>query len=280
MLRWLPDAARLTGYPVLLVPGWEDRGHGGMRAAEVVMGHHTATAATATGDYPSLRVVRDGRADLPGPLAHLGLARSGAVLVIASGLCYHAGVSAYGEFTDLNDEAIGIEAESPGDGTWTAAQLDCYPRLVAALLHYMRRGPERYCSHRTAALPKGRKPDPKGISDDWMQGRAGLYLSNVASISRHYTPTPPAQTPNTANAAPAASPTPIGAPDMIVTYTPEGSTDWRQNHVAILVGPRVVDITTDEPARDGVQANIDAGTVIPVPLNQASWTQLTRAPGA
>lgn len=172
---WLVDAARTavagTGKSVIVQPGWESRGHGGLRLLEVVVGHHTATPESAPGDYPSLNVVTYGRSDLPGPLAQLGLGRSGNIYVIAAGLAYHAGASAYAGYYDLNDESIGIEAEDSGDGVWTDAQLFMYPRLVGALLHYMRRGKDRYCSHRTCATPAGRKPDPAGISDDWMRSQ-------------------------------------------------------------------------------------------------------------
>jgi hypothetical protein len=183
---WLPDAARSAGLPVVLVPGWASRGHGGMRVVEGVVGHHTATSDAAKGDYPSLNVVTNGRAGLAGPLCNLGLGRNGTVYVVAAGCAYHAGASRWAGFTDLNDEFLGIEAEDNGDGKWTAQQLDAYPRLVAGLLRYMRRGADRYISHRGCALPTGRKPDPAGIADDWMRQRAGALLAGP-------TPAPPTE---------------------------------------------------------------------------------------
>jgi hypothetical protein len=180
-IPWLVDAARMavagTGAQVIVAPGLMTRGHGGLRVVEIVVGHHTGTPDSAAGDYPSLRIVRDGRADLAGPLSNYGLGRSGNVYVIAAGLCYHAGASAFAGYTDLNDEAIGIEAESAGGGRWTDAQLLIYPRLVGACLLYMRRGTSRYASHRTVARPAGRKPDPTGISDDWMRQHAAAFLA-------------------------------------------------------------------------------------------------------
>lgn len=174
---FLADAARSTGYPVVEVAGWGNRGHGPMRAIEGVMGHHTATPESVVGDYPSLRIVRDGRAGLSGPLCNLGLGRSGTIYVVAGGTAYHAGVSRFGGFTDLNDEFLGIEAEDSGDGVWTDAMRDCYPKLVAALLRYINRGVDRYCSHRTAAYPPGRKPDPANLSDAWMREQAARWLN-------------------------------------------------------------------------------------------------------
>jgi hypothetical protein len=169
---WLADAARSTGYRVVEIPGWQSRGHGGMRAVEGVVGHHTATSQAAPGDYPSLGIVTNGRSDLAGPLANLGLGRDGTIYVIAAGLCYHAGASRWAGFTDLNDEFLGIEAESAGTGVWTDAQRDCYPKLVGALLRYMNRGIDRYAGHKDVCVPIGRKIDPVGIDTAWLRSRA------------------------------------------------------------------------------------------------------------
>jgi hypothetical protein len=174
---WLADAARATGYRVVEVPDWRSRGHGPMRRVEGVVGHHTATSASAGGDYPSLGIVTNGRSDLPGPLCNLGLGRAGTIYVVAAGTAWHAGGSRWTGFTDLNDEFLGIEAESPGRGEWTSAQRDCYPRLVGALLRYMSRGAERYGGHKDVCLPPGRKIDPVGIDTAWMQTTARPYIA-------------------------------------------------------------------------------------------------------
>ena len=193
---WLVDAARSTGYPVVEVPGWQTRGHGGMRVVEGVVGHHTATADSAPGDYPSLDIVTHGRADLAGPLCNLGLGRSGTVYVVAAGCAYHAGASRWLGFLDVNDEFLGIEAESAGAGGWTPAQLDAYPKLVAALLRYMSRGVERYAGHKDVCIPVGRKIDPVGIDTAWLRERAanptgaGIHAAGVEILER-ITVTPP-----------------------------------------------------------------------------------------
>jgi hypothetical protein len=176
-IPWLADAARAavagTPYQVFELAGWQTRGHGPFRALEVVVGHHTGTADSAPGDYPTLRIVRDGRSDLAGPLCNYGLGRSGSIYIVAAGVAWHAGASAYQGMVDLNDEALGIEAESAGGGRWTPDQLVVYPRLVRSILDYIRRPMTRYASHRTVATPAGRKDDPRGIEDVWMQQQAG-----------------------------------------------------------------------------------------------------------
>lgn len=185
---WLVDAARLaakgTDWTVVVWPGWERHGHGPMRLVEGVVGHHTATPETAPGDYPSANVVRLGRSGLAGPLAQYGLGRRREIHVFAAGLAYHAGASAFAGYTDLNDEFIGIEAENSGNGRWSDAALFMYPRLVGACLIYMRRGVDRYASHRTVARPAGRKPDPAGISDAWMRDRAAQFMAGDSKESK------------------------------------------------------------------------------------------------
>lgn len=179
---WLVDACRLaakgTDWTVVVWPGHASRGQGPMRLVEGVVGHHTGTPEKAPGDYPSANVVRLGRAGLVGMLSQLGLGRRKEIHVFGGGLAYHAGASAYAGYVDLNDEFIGIEAEDSGDGNWTAEALFMYPRLVGACLYYMRRGVDRYASHRTVARPPGRKPDPAGISDAWMRERAARFMAN------------------------------------------------------------------------------------------------------
>lgn len=173
---WLADAARLTGYPVVEVDGWRTRGHGGFRAVEGVGCHHTADGP---GEYPSLRIVRDGRSDLPGPLCNYGLGRSGTVYVVAAGVAWHAGASAWAGLRDLNDEFVGIEAESRGTvDDWTAAERDAYDRLCAAVCYYARRGADRVAGHKEICLPPGRKIDPAFMDMGAMRGRVAWLLGD------------------------------------------------------------------------------------------------------
>lgn len=157
MLTGLARVARTTGYPVVEVEGWEKRGHGEMSTIKSIMVHHTAGAAN--GDYPSLRVVRDGHGSLAGPLAQLGLGRSGTIYIVAAGLCYHAG--AVGRDAWKNSHSIGIEAENTGTGQeWPAAQLDAYVKLCKALIDEFGFTSSAVIGHKEAAVPAGRKIDP------------------------------------------------------------------------------------------------------------------------
>jgi N-acetylmuramoyl-L-alanine amidase len=181
--------AGLPAAKVIAVPGWGTRGHGAFpRLPTIVVGHHTGTPVTARGDYPTQGVVTTGRSDLAGPLCNVGLGRNGSVYLIAAGVAWHAGASAFAGLTDLNSKSIGIEAEASGSGhDWTQAQLTMYPRLVAELLRRIGQPASRYVSHRGCAIPAGRKSDPAGISDDWMRARVVPLLAGKA--------TPPAPPP-------------------------------------------------------------------------------------
>jgi hypothetical protein len=158
MLTDLADACRKSGLPVVEVDGWRTRGHGQFAGVNSIVCHHTATAKTAAGDYPSLRIVRDGRSDLPGPLSQLGLGRSGTVYVIAAGVAWHAGATFFPR--QDNWHSIGIEAEHDGLSPWTPEQRDAYVRLVAALRDHYGIPLSNIQGHKEVAKPLGRKPDP------------------------------------------------------------------------------------------------------------------------
>lgn len=159
MLTWMADVLRDAGLTVREVPGWQTRGHGQMGTVLGVLAHHTA--GPATGDYPSERVVVNGRTGLAGPLCNLGLTRSGVWVVVAAGQAWHAGTGSVSwcPANSGNSRLIGVEAESVGTrDDWTAAQRVSYPRGVAALLRHLNLPAERVIGHKEWA--PGRKIDP------------------------------------------------------------------------------------------------------------------------
>ena len=156
MLTNLADVVRRSGLEVIEVPGWKTRGHGEMTAVDAIINHHTA--GPETGDFPSLATVRDGRPDLDGPLAQLGLGRSGRVWVIAAGVCYHAGATF--QSWQNNWHAIGIEAEATGTDEWPDDQYEAYVRLNRALCDGYGVPVDRVLGHKEIAKPLGRKTDP------------------------------------------------------------------------------------------------------------------------
>jgi peptidoglycan hydrolase-like protein with peptidoglycan-binding domain len=160
-LTWLPAVLEEAELKVAPVKGWASRGRGPMGTVVGVICHHTA--GPLRGNMPSLGTLIEGRSDLPGPLAQLGLGRDGTFYVIAAGRCNHAGKGSWQGFTAGNSSFIGIEAENAGtqdDMAWPAIQMECYQRGVAAILTHLGRGVEFCAGHKEYALPQGRKNDP------------------------------------------------------------------------------------------------------------------------
>ena len=159
-LTWMPDVLYAAGHKVALVPGWESRGRAEMGEVRGVMCH--TTVGPRQGNMPSLHVLVNGRNDLAGPLAQLGLARDGTFFVIAAGRCNHAGAGSWEGLTSGNSNFIGIEGENTGrdDDPWPEVQMRAYRHGVAALLRHAGLSAQFCVGHKEYALPKGRKIDP------------------------------------------------------------------------------------------------------------------------
>jgi hypothetical protein len=157
-LVWLPDALRAAGLAVAEVAGWRERGVGDVGAIAGVLCHHTACAAP--GNMPSLRLLMEGRKDLRGPLAQLGLGRDGTYYMIAAGKAHHAGKGTWRGVSQGNEHFIGIEAEHSGCAAeaWPQAQRRAYERGVAAILKHAGLDAESCAGHKEYAPL--RKIDP------------------------------------------------------------------------------------------------------------------------
>ena len=138
----IPAALRKYGLTVELVRGWETRGSSAFSPKGVVC-HWTA--GPLRGDRPSLRVVINGRPDLPGPLCQVFLTRAGVAVVVAAGRAQHAGSGGWRGLSG-NAAVFGIEAES-ARGEWTDAQRWAYPRVVAALADLAGFDTSMVCGH-------------------------------------------------------------------------------------------------------------------------------------
>lgn len=156
MLTDLADACRKSGLKVVEVDDWKTRGHGQLVSVETIACHHTA--GPATGNFPSLEIVRDGRSDLSGPLAQLGLGRDGTVYVISAGVAYHAGTVKSQDYDNLH--CIGIEAEATGVSSWPEVQMVAYAKLCLALCQHYKVPISRVLGHKEICSPTGRKIDP------------------------------------------------------------------------------------------------------------------------
>lgn len=160
-LTWLPAVLLEAGLKVAEVPGWQSRGRAEMGRVLGAMVHHTV--GPRDGNMPSLGTLIEGRHDLAGPLAQLGLGRDGTWYVIAAGRANHAGQGEWNGVRTGNSNFIGIECENTGrsdDLPWPPVQMLALRQGVAALLRHAGRTAEWCMGHREYALPRGRKPDP------------------------------------------------------------------------------------------------------------------------
>jgi hypothetical protein len=105
-----------------------------------------------------------------GVSCHYYVTRSGIIyqLVPTDRRAWHAGVSALGEDADVNDFSVGVELEHRAGGpSYPMLQLDTLAWLCVLL---MQRYPaitlDRIVSHRSVALPRGRKSDPSDWSEE------------------------------------------------------------------------------------------------------------------
>ncbi len=159
----LPATLERWGLTVVPVTGWQDRRRPGTFRPIGVLIHHTA--APGPKDNPSLQVCIDGRRDLPGPLCHILVARSGKVYVISIGKANHAGtggpIGPVG-VDDGNVKLVGIEAENDGVGEpWPAVQVGAMVKATAAVLDLLGQPRTNVWGHREYTP---RKIDPAGIT--------------------------------------------------------------------------------------------------------------------
>lgn len=190
----LPARLRAWGLTVVEVDGWQTRGKPTLTPL-IVIRHHTA--GSSKGEIPSLRILVNGRSDLPGPLCQVALGRSGTVHIVASGKANHAGD---GRWNDVdggasdNSKCVGVEAENDGYQPWPQVQLDAWDRLDACLLETIGAPPRHLCSHREWAIPSGRKVDPHSMPMAVVRDRVARLLSRgPAGTTTPTEPTPPTE---------------------------------------------------------------------------------------
>lgn len=173
---WLADVLRDAGCAVYEMGGWRDRGRD-LDSVEGIVWHHTASTVH-TSDTAMERILRDGRRDLPGPLAQLGLRRDGTFVTVAAGRANHNGYGKWG------NNSIGVEAYNDGVGEpWPTAQIDSWVAGTAAICRHLGLDAGQVLGHRETD-PR-RKIDPAGIDMDDMRRRIDTVLGTPPP-----TPTP------------------------------------------------------------------------------------------
>ncbi|MFF7982271.1 N-acetylmuramoyl-L-alanine amidase [Streptomyces sp. NPDC007901] len=165
-------ALKAEGVHVAEYPGWRTRSRDAATGKTFgpvhgVLIHHTA--ATSSLDI----VAKTGRADLPAPLAHGHLAKSGLVTMCSAGRANHAGLAAVNAYNailnesvthpapskasgtvDGNDCLYGLEIENLGNGKdpYPEAQYDAAVRWAAALCRAHGWGANSVAGHKETSV--------------------------------------------------------------------------------------------------------------------------------
>jgi hypothetical protein len=185
------DALRREGLAVEERPGWRSHNRnqkGPWGPLNGVMIHHTVG-----GENGAVDTVFNGRSDLPGPLAHGVIHKSGLVTVTGWGRANHAGRGdvrvlnavmrdspkrpAPGAGTvDGNPRFIGFECVNWGNGEdpWPDEQVLAMARASAAVCRFYRWRPESVIGHKEWT---NQKVDPRGVSMDALRRMTGKILA-------------------------------------------------------------------------------------------------------
>jgi hypothetical protein len=222
---------RAEGVNVVEVGDWEHHNRnskGPWGPVHGVMIHHTVTTGTAN----TVAIVRDGYADLPGPLCHGMIAKNGTAHLIGWGRANHAGLGdpdvlaavIAEKAPPLDDEATvdgnrsfyGFECENLGDGKdpWPEEQLLAIERVAAAICRHHGWSARSVLRH--LDWQPG-KIDPRGPGMDWpsMLARIAKRLGAKPPTATLPTPTKPTVDLSQVAAAARSNPTAKGTP---VTY--------------------------------------------------------------
>ncbi|WP_329616503.1 N-acetylmuramoyl-L-alanine amidase [Streptomyces brevispora] len=204
-------ALRAEGVRVVEVGSWSThnrnhKGPWGPLNGSIV--HHTVTKGTAN----TVAMVRDGYADLPGPLCHGMIAKDGQVHMVGWGRTNHAGggdpavlaqvvAEDYGtrptpptrgnkNGVDGNAHFYGWECENLGDGKdpWPDAQYDAIVRVQAALCRAHGWSAKSVIGHLEWSSDK---VDPRGFTMAQLRADVAERLTHPASWNPGTTPTDP-----------------------------------------------------------------------------------------
>lgn len=194
----LLEALRDWGLNVVEVNGWRTRGSSSFNPGGAV-NHHTAGARN--GVLPSLRILAEGRRDLPGPLCNVAQSRSTEydpnlkyddVFLVAAGRANHAGRGGWRGLVG-NSSVFGLEIEHVGTNAepFPERRLHTAYRIHRAFAEVGGYSFDKICQHKEWA--PGRKIDFVNTVGDHF--RHGVSLQTKAGGTNSSAPPPPAPPP-------------------------------------------------------------------------------------
>lgn len=135
-----------------------------------VVWHHTATGPRwADGHVAAL--LRDGRRDLAGPLAQVGIERDGTWVIVALGRANHNGYGTWG------NDSIGLEFYNSGVGEpWPPEQVESGVVGTAAILRHLKKRPATAIKGHRETDPR-RKIDPAGLDMTAIRQRIEAHIN-------------------------------------------------------------------------------------------------------
>jgi len=133
-----------------------------------VVWHHTATGPNWQDGHVAA-LLRDGRRDLTGPLAQVGIERDGTWVIVALGRANHNGYGQWG------NDSIGLEFYNNGLGEpWPDVQVDSGVKGIAAIMRHLNLQPSTRLKGHRETDPR-RKIDPTGIDMADIRRRVANY---------------------------------------------------------------------------------------------------------
>ncbi|MYQ85485.1 N-acetylmuramoyl-L-alanine amidase [Streptomyces sp. SID4936] len=163
--------------------------HGNWGPANGIMIHHTGPYSS---EKDMVELCRTGYQDLPGPLCHGVIDRSGTIHLVGYGRCNHAGMGDTDVLlaviaekktlprdneadTDGNRHFYGFECINTGGQPWPSAQLDAMARAAAAICRAHGWNQHSVIGHKEW---QPGKPDPGGIDMDDFRARVARHLKD------------------------------------------------------------------------------------------------------
>lgn len=158
-ITWLAGVLRAAGLTVVEHAGWEARAVAGTWEPRFGIVHATAAPAGQDDDV-QVRIVRDGRTDLTGPIANACVDRAGRWHVLAAGRCNTTVAGTAGPYDGRgNSGALGVEACNDNRSEpWPPVQYDSYVRGWAAIARRLGWSAQQLRGHKEHT--PGRKTDP------------------------------------------------------------------------------------------------------------------------
>lgn len=242
-------ALKKEGLKVVEHPGWRTHnraGHGAWGPVNGIIIHHTAGADSSAG----LSLVYNGRSDLPGPLAHAYLSKTGVVTLTGNGRANHAGLgdddvlkAVIAEWpvlptpnennTDGNARFYGIEISNLGNGKdhYPTVQYQAAVKWAAAICRAHGWTSKSVIGHKEWTNQKIDPRGPVGAASGKDFSMVQFRKDVQALLTPAKTTTPPEKG-TTVTELPLSNPTDFGGPFQIdlsrataMILNPEGWTD-------------------------------------------------------